>query len=323
MEGNHYIRTSCLISLCYIFDDFEKFNERLKKVIITNHYDIRNFTKRLWQVSTNKKNKLIKGKVESFYEENKVVIDTINEYSGIAEFINCYYNQEAEPNAQLDFFYKYILTHKEKLDEIIAVLIKLYHLGIYNIEFNETSDFTKEEYCVSKYDDSVTFLDNIVIVPTCFGIYYKSMASNYKIDVTYMGRRCSIELNSLCFDADKLPNSTDRNFLMNKILELVDAQQKTREALRESVNLGISLADLSSQAESTYRLINDLNGLTDKNELNEIMLRIRDDIDKLRSIGAQFDSQIVQECPSLTLDIIEKEQKRVLKRREDSTIHWC
>ena len=82
--------TKNIIALCYILDEFEEFNKKIKGIISTNNN--KKFIFDLYEVSMGNFNCSMKAR--RFYNENKAVIDTINQYSNLFLFIDSSYNRE-------------------------------------------------------------------------------------------------------------------------------------------------------------------------------------------------------------------------------------
>lgn len=143
MEKSYSVTTKDIIALCHIIDDFKEFEKRLLPVISPKFN--RSFVYQLHDISMGK-SKLWAMKAKKFYSENKEIIDTINKYSDITRFICENYGYHGKPNEDLQFLYKYISNHKEKIEQILVLLKKLEKLDFYGFKFSEELDFTKEEY---------------------------------------------------------------------------------------------------------------------------------------------------------------------------------
>lgn len=329
MEKLYKAETSNIIALCHIIDDFEKFEKRLVSMISAkNNYE---FAIELMNISAGK-SKLGLRKVKRFYIKNKTIIDTINKYSNIPRFIDDNYDFYRNRHGDLRFFYKYILSHKEDIDKILGVLEKLTELNCYKIEFSEDLDFTKETYRLYDFlrsNFSIIYLDNIEVIPSYTSdINYKTTSSNYKMELNVSGNLISefgpkIALNSLIFDPERLPKSVKKEDTFEHILNLKKEQKEKTSLIRNSVDLSISVSDLDSMLISVSERISGLDGIQNKNELNEVLLSIRNDVEKLKILSAQYDSSVSEKEPLLTPEILKKEKELCLRRRYDASIDLC
>lgn len=323
MKENYKIEINNLIALYHIMDDFEEFERKLKSLISTKYN--RDFVHNLWKISRGKF-KLGAFKARKFYKENKNIIDTIGEYSDISSFINRHYDWQGNQIGNLHFFYQYLIEHKNEIDKILAVLEKLQELGFTSFEFNEDLDFTKETYNIdSSYNlYSITYVDNIKVIPHYESyIKYGTTLSNYKMELRTItngefskyGRE--IILNSLLFDASRLPEKIDKKNIIDPILKIKEEQVEKSAPIRNSVDLSISILDLETQLGNTAYTINKLEGVKNKKELIEALFNIKQDVEKLRTLSQQYDRSISENEPTLTHEILDKEKKLYLKRRRE------
>lgn len=319
MKKSYRAGTEHIIALCHIIDDFEEFEKRLIP-IISSKYN-KDFALQLWDISKGK-SKLGARKAKKFYSENKSIIDTINKYSNITGFINYNYRCYGTQKGDIQFFYEYILKHKEELKQILAVLGKLSELGFREFEFNEKLDFTKETYEADSTFESnfcITYVANAqVILNYVDYINYKTSNSNYKMELYVSDDKFSIrdiKLNSLLFDPTSLPDVLDKENTFDHFLKLKNEQKEQSATTRNSVDLGISILDLERQFSFTNNIISKLNGVKNKDQLLEILLSIKEDVEKLKTLSSQYDSSILEENPLLTPEVLKKEKTLYLKRR--------
>lgn len=250
-----------LIALCHIIDDFEDFDKKVISMLSTWNIEYnKEFIKELQSISTQEKcfipkwdvdRKKIFAKAKKFYGENKSVIDTINQYSNIWAFIGLYYDSMSKSIDSLDyyeithtyheqsiFFYKYILKHKEDIEQILALLESIKELGFLDIELNEDLDFVKEIYTINpnfKDNKYIIYVANAkAIVNHPIHIDYKTINSNYKISLKTWGDDFYpypagkvIILNSLIFDSKSLPKSLNKEDIFESILRLKSGQEES------------------------------------------------------------------------------------------------
>ena len=185
------IHVNNLIALCHILNDYDEFTQNLTRLIKVK--DNRDIVYNLYKIS---KGQVVIGskKVKRFYQDNKSVIDIINKFSSISEFITHNYdwhgNLREEPG--VDFFYKYITNHQKDLERILPLLEKIKKLGFDRLEFNEELDFTNNKYKIhTRFNDNfrISYLDNMEAVPNYRSdvVEYRTTGSNYEIvaDVSF------------------------------------------------------------------------------------------------------------------------------------------
>ncbi len=333
MENNNKkIYTNNMIALCHIVDEFDEFEKRLIPAISPKYN--RDFIFQLWDVSKGNF-KLGAIKAKKFYEENKSVIDTINQYSDVPTFINQNYGFHGDYTGDLRFFHDYLLSHKGEIPKILELLEKLNKLGFSNFEFNEELDFTKEIYnAYSKFSDNfyLIYVANPQVIPNYTRhINFNTVDSNYKMklilsgitekEIAEYGRE--IVLNSLLFDPNTLPEKIDKEHTFEQLLEMKKVQEEKASIIRSSVDLSISVSDFERQFNSTSTTINRLKGVDKKEELIAVLTSIKEDLEKLKKLSSEYNSSISQREPLLTPELLENEKSLYLERREWSRIDLC
>lgn len=310
-----------IIALCHIVDDFEEFRQKLIPMISPKYN--RNFIFQLWEILEGK-TKLGARKAKKFYTENKSVIDTINQYTQITRFINLNYGYYGDCTGSLEFFYEYILEHKNEINQILNILEKLKELDFHTFEFEEDINFTTETHCLLpplRANYSIIYLDNIEVSPGySTEVIYRSTSSNYKMNLGVSGESFSkygksITLNSLLFDPKRLPKKIDEKEIFDSILTLKHKQESTSEAIRNSVDLSVGVSDLEYQFNSTSSIISSLNGVENKVELLQVLFDIKADIDKLKTLSEEYDKSVATNHPSITSEILEHEKNLYLRKR--------
>lgn len=328
------IKIDDLIALCYILDDYKDFIKNFTYLVSLNKSSVYEISEILDRVSKDKKckgKKRLINQVKDFYLKNKSVIDIINKYSSIYDFMELNNDVMDERSIYLnDFnsFYKYLLMHKNKIEQILSLLEKIKELGFESLEFNEKADFTQEEYRVFTNfvsNNVIAFLDNMQVLPNYENnvVKYKTNESNYKIITTghlYYPFTYSekIQLNSLDFDKNLLPKLSAEERL-DKIVNLKTEQEYACSCVRQAVDLAITFYDLEQQVDRTIKVIENTEDMRDKKAILEEMRRIRESI-----IGMcpEIVSTDDNENPSIVdPSIIEKEKEAVLAKRR--SIHHC
>lgn len=321
-----------LIALCHILDDYSEFNKNLSH-LMTKEYNRDNINY-LYKISNGK---VIVGakKVKQFYKKNKIIVDTINKYTDIWKFIN--YNYDIKGNlfeySNLDFFYKYILSNRENLDKILLVLNKITKLGFDKLSFDENLDFTTDEYAVDTVFNSnirVEYLDNMEIVPNYQSnvVKYKTTGSNYKINIkssimVVIGKiskyDMEIIINSLTFDENRLPETISKENTFDKIISLAKNKNEECSAIRDSIDLSMSLDSLSSNLDSTNNLLSKIDDIENKDELLKVLSEMQLNLDKLKKASTSYDNSLYDKY-SISKETLQKEKKLYLDREYWSNI---
>ena len=328
-KDNYSIEINNLITLCYILDDFKDFEKRLLSNISPKYN--RDFIFQLWDISRGKF-KLGAKKAKKFYNENKTIIDTINNFTNVPTFINQSYGWHGESNENFQYFYKYLLNHKDDIPKILILLEKLKELGFHRFEFNEDLDFTKEKYNASPAFDRnfyITYVANPEVIPTYDNyINYRTSNSNYKMKLDILGitnkdfseYSRKIILNSLLFDPFTLPKKIDKEHIFTPILIQKNEQKEKDAIIRNSVDLSVSILDLDYRFNLTNRIINELDNVQNKEELIKTLANIKDNLEKLKTLSKEYNNDASQKEPSLTEEVLENEKQLYLKQREWSKI---
>lgn len=321
MKKNYNATTYNLIALCHIIDDFEEFEKRLIPMISPKYN--RDFVCQLLDISEGKF-RLGARKAKKFYKENKSIIDSINKYSNISSFINNHYDFHGEPYGNLQFFYEYISSHKEEKDKILAILKRLSELDFWKFEFNEELDFTKETHFADlsfRRNPYIIYVAKPQVIPNYEEyINYGTLNSNYEMKLHIIGDEFSkygstITLNSLLFDPNDLPENVDRKSTFEQLVKQKNEQKEQSNAIKNSVDLDISILDLENQLSSTNRIIDKLNGVESKMQMLEILSNIEKYVEKLKNLSLQYESSVLEQESLITPAVLEREKKLYLERR--------
>lgn len=313
--------TKNIIALCYILDEFEEFNKKIKGIISTNNS--KKFIFDLYEVSMGNFNCSMKAR--RFYNENKAVIDTINQYSNLFLFIDSSYNREGNSidENSLEFFYRYITEHRQDLGKILSVLNKINNIKVGSIKLDEGVDFTKEEYRLyTWYPDNLelSLLDNMDVIPSydSFEVKYRTTGSNYKITMnSRFGKLDSyintqITLNSLTFDPKEIPNYVSAKEVFRKIFELRDQKSEEYSTIKNLVDLNMSIEELYSVYVSVSKKIENLDESENKENFIELLKVIKDAIIRMQAINEQMDSDVVSSS-LVSKETLDKE-KQICKK---------
>lgn len=319
-EKVYYV--SDAIALCNILDEFESFNEDLQKLKVNLNT---NFRYDLHEISRGGFNFNIKAR--KFYQLHKQAIDKINTSLTIVYFLSNNYNKDCTPNKDFVFFYEYLNKNKNKLDEIKALLSKIKSLGFNELELKNTQ-FTDETYCMNiNYPSTFYYLDNMEAIPNYQNsiVYYKTNFSNYRISIIPNASYDKfsvwrITVNSLLFDLDRLPNRITKNETIDKIVALKNDKKEVCTAIKNSVDLNISIEDLEYQIQVIERVIR-LSSIESKEDMYKMIKEMLQQLNKLQAISAKYDEDIISKGIVTKEKLIqekEDEQKRIfLARTQD------
>lgn len=320
-----------LIALCHILDDFETFAADLSQVLVGKYdYKYADNLKILCKIA-NGASIIGTRKIKEFYQNNTKVINKIKEDAYLWDFIIMLYNSNGTCiTNNTNFFYQYFTNHKENIEQILSVLYKIKKLGFERLEFNESFDFTNTQYSIGTcfYNTEITYLDNIKVIPNYKNdlVKYKTEASNYKITAKFHNSSLfpnhinkSIQVNSLLFDAKRLPESMTKEAIFDKIIHLKEEQKEDCIAIQNAVDLSINVEDLYTQFNSSNTTIQALSdSIENKEELREVLASIKENLDKLQTISANYNKNISQENSPITQEMIQEEKDLYLERRNHS-----
>lgn len=228
-----------LIALSKILDNLEEFNEKVRGLVSASCN--REVIYKLEQISKGE-GCFNSDRIKQFYIDNKSIIDVINEYSSIYSFICSNYdvNGNAMYNDSLNFFYRYMLLNRDSIDSIVSVLERIKELGFSTLYFNQKLEGSNDVYSISTSfndNDTITYLDNLEVVSSD-GEYisYRALNPNFRLilvpdrdDISKVNKR--VEVNSLLFDKDLLPESIFKDVTFNQIMNSGDSSLEKGKAL--------------------------------------------------------------------------------------------
>ena len=217
-----------LIALSKVLDDFKEFNERVRDLVSIGYN--RKVIYKLEQISKGEESFNF-DKIRQFYNDNKTVIDVINEYSSIYSFICSNYdvNGNVMYNDSLNFFYSYMQENRDGIDSIVSVLERIKELGFSTLYFNQKLEGSNDVYSISTSfndNDTITYLDNMEVVSSD-GEYisYRALNPSFRLilvpdrdDISKINKR--VEVDSLLFDKNLLPESISKDATFNQIMNM-------------------------------------------------------------------------------------------------------
>ena len=320
MKENYCVKVNNAIALCYVLDDFEQFEKNLNLFIPYASHD---FLIKLFNISKGQKY-LGSGKTKKFYNENKRIIDKINEYSNITEFIGGIYTADF-CTGSLDFLYGYLLVNRDKIKEIINTLEKLKQIGIDNIEFNNDLHFGCEQYNLNKffYDNKYfVYLDNIKIIPSYdpSSVIYENNNSKYKLNLLRKSRKVrsvnnTIILNDFAIDVNLLPDEISKVETYDIIIKKALKKEYECSVFRDTVDLSVGISELNYFINDFREKISNLESVDKKEELLELLKGMKDSIVGMKKISDEHEEFISSGSFDISKELLDNEKKKHIKKR--------
>src|SRR5699024_4516334 len=100
------------------------------------------------------------------------------------------------------------------------------------------------------------------------------------------------------------------------ILTLTESKKESTMALKNSVDLDVSLQDLEAQMSNTYNTFIRIDGVNSKPGLVDALTQIKSGITELHGIKRDYDTEITTEHSSLSQQTIKEATKQYVKRRD-------
>ena len=325
------IQTNHLIVLCEIGENYTSFCDDLEKLIKSDSN--RNLVNKVYQVM---QGKLFtsSNKYKEFVEKHKHTIEIMNKYSCLMNLTVLSYDAKGKRRKNLaeDYFYQYIQEHNEDIEKIKALALKIKALGFNEINFGEKLDFTEVEYELDTvFESDFAFLENMEVIPTYLNspIKYRTNGSCYCLILNFNGYGSNkevskydrnIELNSLIFDPNKLPNEITTKSTIGIIQELAEKKKVEHEDIQSSVDLSITTSDLTSYFERLKEVSERIDKIKDNPELKNLLNQMQNTLTQLQLFGVNFENQIIDSHTGITDETMKREKKLYLDRRYWSSI---
>ena len=323
-EANYTIDVNNLIALSKILDNYRDYHDELIDLIL-NNYSL-NTIYQLNDLSNGKNKLFVNRKIKEFYQNNRDIIEIIKKNTDFIKFnsLTIDTNGFIHTSGNLAYFYKYLNKNKDNLIIIDKVLNRIKKLGFDKLKLNEDLIFTKDCYYVDKNFNSnsqINYLDNMMAIPNYENnkVKYKTNGSSYMISLepafkNNFDYRKKIFLNKLNFNYKRLPESISFD-MFKEIINLKNDIVDECNAVRNSVDLNVIYNDLSDKLNNSFKTVNDLDKVTNKDEIKNQLLVIKKEIELLYECVNNNDKSIVNEL-DLSEEILNDEKKLYLKRRE-------
>jgi len=177
-------------------------------------------------------------------------------------------------------------------------------------------------------------LDNIEVIPTYNNspIRYKTTDSCYcmRVGISDYGndrelkdydRR--IELNSLIFDPNRLPNEITFESTAGVIKKIADDSKQESKVIKELVDVSVAIDDLVIQYNEIERIIESVENVDNREELQKILNNILEEIKRLKSTSSSFRQDAISDFENLSEEKIEEEKQKYLIRRRNASYDDC
>ncbi len=305
-----------LLVLCELGEDYKSFCNDLENLIKFKR-DKYLARRRVYHILKGDNLLNYSNKYKKFIKKHNHTIEIMNKYSCLSNFIllSCF---------DEDYFYQYIQEHKEDIEIIKAVALKIKSLGFETINFDENLDFTENEYVLNySYGSSFKFLENMEVIPTYLDIpiryktngscYSMTLHSNYKNYINKYGRE--IELNSLIFDPNRLPNEITSKSTIEVIKKLAEKKKVEYNDLQNAIDLSITTSDLADYYKRLKKVSERIIKINDNSELTNMINQMQKTLQQLELFGTNFEERIISTHPDINDETIKREKKLYLDRR--------
>jgi len=325
------IETKSLMALCEM-ENYDIFCKELESLIASKRN--KDLIRKMYRIMQGKF-VLGKRKYKNFVKKYQDIIEIMKKHHCLCDMTFVKYNPNGTPNKNSteDYFYKYILEHKEDIETIKNVVKKIKDLGFYKIIYWEKLDFTLEEYNFNygSYGSDFKYLENIEIIPSYNknSITYKTKNSCYCIDARIgydkeiRDYSKEIRLNTLIFDSNRLPNEITFESTIGTIIKSADSIKDDYQNIKDFIDMSIIVDNLKLQYNNIKNRIESIESIKNKKEIIEILKNILKEINDLKIQSSIFETEVINSSERIDEELIEKEKKLYLKRRiwENLDIH--
>lgn len=313
------IRVDVLLVLCHILDDFEAFR---------SSEDIKNFSFDYTLVEDISRNgsKLLCGQANAFCKRNKNVLDIIDTYMGFAYFMDDTFDLGSHTfRGEVNYFYNYLVAHRDSLDSIISLLEKMQKLGILKICCDDSVDFKTEKnsICIRfSGNDSLNYFENMKAVPnsTVDRVSYITTGSKYKIRVS-LGEFPIITVNDLLFDSSLLPDSIDPHSLFDEIMSLGTAVQDDNQKLISYVDAATVITELTLKYYDLKKIFDarERENPENREALRNLLSEFLKVVERFSEINSSYGKSIVEGSENLTDELLEEDLIYTLNNRPENS----
>ena len=275
---------------------------------------------------------LIDTKAESFYKNNKKMVDDILPVTSIFGFYHTLLNVDTnELSKDYGEFINYVCVHKEATEKIYNLVKAIKDLHIAAIVLDEGNKF---EYTITVNYGKYAFGDfaygeNIRVIPTYEQneVKYYFDGTNYIIPLkndfgkVHLSSRFSDEIvvNNLLFSPDVLPKSKSKEDTLDKIVQARNMRIHEINTLRDDIDLSFIITDLSEQIESSLNNISRISTIKDKEAVIDYLYSMKHTVSRIAEINRNNEEEIVNDTENgISSELLLTEKSKYLKKRLDA-----
>ena len=309
-----------LLALIDVFNEYEQFNKHLSAILNTR--DSIDVLLKIGMLSRGEKG-IYSKKVREFCIKHKDTLDKINAHVNVPSFI-CH-SSDFEKDSNI---YKYLSNHRDELDTIKDVVLKLKELGVDKIELSEDFDFTTKKYYMYSWshdNTNIHYVDGIEAIPgyQTEKIFYTTSDSDFEIrfDMSFgiLSKRYNkARVRSLIFDKSKLPYCVSKEDIVCPILAARDKKMDDYSAIRRIVDMRMVEVDLRGKLDKLDKAMENVDSLknarADLVEIRALLINIQNELRK-------YEEEVIASSTYITAEVLDEEVKAYERRKRDSEIH--
>ena len=312
-----------LQALLEVFAEYDEFEKDLTKLLSE-----KNSMQHLYKIRelANGEKVLCSRNIKNFYKKHENIIKKIHGIVNIQSFIYHSFDWDKQTN-----IYKYLDAHRDELDKIKEVVLKLKELGFDKIEFDETFDFTTKKYYMWTWmadNTSIHYLSDIEAIPGYESdrIVYQTNSSPFELKIgtsfAELSKRYNrAKLNSLTFDKDLLPSEITKAEIIKPIQQAKQEKIKEYDAIGHIVDLRQVEQILESKLKKLEAILKNVDRLSNKESVLKSLRTIKVELENIKQEISSYEDVIVDESTYITPDILDKEEEAYERRKRDSEIH--
>lgn len=308
-ENNNEIRIDVLLTLCETIDYYDDYINDINTLV--KKYGP-NVCHNLYRI-INGEFVLFSDKYKSFISKYQDVISIIKKYDTAWYFTDIL----DFSSKKIDTFYDYLTNNRENLEFVKYNINKLYNLGFKHITLSEDYNFDSQ-VCVFNFNktEPIVLLDNMEMVSACDndGIFYAGRDSEYKITIKPADDcesidKVSIELNTLLFDPDRLPNDLSYREVEKKIKNL----DPEYSIIQNFIKLSSTTNLLASQIENLKNIVdNVIDSANNKKNMIKLLNTISNSVKLLKEENRRYEEEVIENSYFITKEKMEKEKNKIL-----------
>lgn len=312
-----------LLALLEVFNEYEEFESDLNKLL--NNKKSINTLYKLRELANGEK-PLCSRTIKLFYKKHQNIIKKIHEIVNIQSFI--YHSIDWSKKTNI---YKYLDAHRDELDKIKEVVIKLKSLGVDKIEFDESFDFTTKKYYMWSWladNTSIHYVSDIEAIPGYQNnkIIYQTNSSPFELKIgTSFGELSKnynrVKANSLTFNKDLLPNEISKEEIIKPIIKAQQERKSDFDAIKNIVDLRQTEALLTEKLKRLESVLQNVETLSKREKVKIALIEIKKQIENIKEEISSYEDEVIDESTFITKELLNSEEEAYERRKRDSEIH--